>query len=116
MSFLTFHISIFFSASVPLGALMMMLEGLSRALPSEGGGQNAVLDRKDGAMTMDAVGQTFKLSLELESQEPRVVLVVTHDGVCNAGRVDDKIRTRKVGRSNECGVPKEEKARSSKFN
>jgi hypothetical protein len=37
MSFLTFHISMFFSASVPLGALMAMFEGRSRALPSEGG-------------------------------------------------------------------------------
>lgn len=37
MSFLTFHISIFFSASVPLGALMAMFEGRSRALPSEEG-------------------------------------------------------------------------------
>jgi hypothetical protein len=36
MSFLTFHISIFFSASVPLGALMAMLEGRTRALPSKG--------------------------------------------------------------------------------
>ena len=44
MSFLTFHISMFFSASVPLGALMMMLKGRTRALPSKGGGQNAVLD------------------------------------------------------------------------
>jgi hypothetical protein len=44
MSFLTFHISMFFSASVPFGALMAVLEGRSRALPMEGGGQITVLD------------------------------------------------------------------------
>ena len=44
MSFLTFHISIFFSASVPLGALMAMFEGRSRALPSDEGCQVTVLD------------------------------------------------------------------------
>jgi hypothetical protein len=32
MSFLTFHISMFFSASVPLGALMAMFEGRSGGL------------------------------------------------------------------------------------
>jgi hypothetical protein len=44
MSFLTFHISIFFSASVPLGALMAMREGCSRALPSKELVQITVLD------------------------------------------------------------------------
>jgi hypothetical protein len=41
ISFLTFHISMFFSASVPFGALMVKLRGRSRALPSKGAGPNS---------------------------------------------------------------------------